>query len=71
MSNAREDVKEKIGALEAATVSRRSEPSGTRIDLQGQTKGKLPLENMDVSEIIAAFKSIAKALEDLEKRIGK
>jgi hypothetical protein len=70
VSKALTEVKEKIGQLEASAVSRLSEPRGTRIDLQTQTKGKLPLENVDVSEIIEALKSIAKALEDLENRIG-
>lgn len=69
MSKALAEVKEKIGQLEASAVSRRSEPSGTRIDLQTQTRGKLSLENVDVSKIIEAFKAIAKTLEDLEKRV--
>ena len=63
MSKAIEEVKEKIAQLEAAAVNRRSEPSGTRIDLQTQVCGKLPLENVDVSPIIEVLKSIAKALE--------
>src|ERR1700722_19139452 len=69
VSKALAEVNEKIRQLEASAVSRRSDPSGTRIDLQTQTKGKLPLENVDASEIIEALKSIAKALEDLENRI--
>lgn len=63
MSNALADVKDEIAQLEAAEVNRRSEPSGRRIDLQTQVKGKLSLENVDVSTIIEAFKSVAKALE--------
>jgi len=63
VTNALADVRDKIAQLEAAAVNRRSEPSGTRIDLQTQVKGKLSLENVDISAIIEAFNSIAKALE--------
>ena len=69
MSTALAEVKHKIGQLEAAAVSRRSEPSGTRIDLATQVKGKLSLENVDISTIIDALKSVAKELESIERRL--
>jgi hypothetical protein len=62
------ELKHKIGQLEAAALSRRSDPdpSGSLISLEKQVTEKLSLENVDIGPIIEALKSVERALESLE-----
>jgi hypothetical protein len=65
-----DEVMEKITRLEADIIGRRSDPGGTRIDLQTQVKGRLSLENVEMGPIVDVLKSIAVALHELEKRVS-